>query len=81
MEGFYCFTLITDLCFFSLTTHSTLLHVLILHGVVTYCYYITYDPKACSIYDHIQYIVIIEYLSVLHFHEIIFCFIRLKSNM
>ena len=35
------------------TTHSTLLHFLILHEVVSYCYYIAYDSKACSIFDHI----------------------------
>ena len=37
----------------TLTTHSTLLHFLTLHGVDSYCYYIAYDPKACSIFDHI----------------------------
>ena len=52
-EGFYYFILIADVCFFSLTTHSTLLHFLILHGIVSYCYYIAYDSKACSIFDHI----------------------------
>ena len=40
----------------------------ILHGVVSYCYCIAYDSKACSIFDHISYIVIIEYLSVLYFY-------------
>ena len=67
-EGFYYFTLIANICFFFLTTYSTLLHFLILHGVASYCYYIAYDSKACSIFDHIWYIVIIEYLSVLHFY-------------
>ena len=52
-DGFYYFTLITNLCFLSLTTHSTLLHFFVLHGVVLYCYYIAYDPKACSIFNHI----------------------------
>ena len=52
-EGFYYFTLITNLCFLSLTTHSTLLPFLILHELVSYCYYIAYDSKACCIFDHI----------------------------
>ena len=67
-EGFYYFTLITNLCSFFLTTHSTLLHYFTLHGIVSYCYYTAYDPKACSIFDRIYCIVIIEYLSVLHFY-------------
>ena len=35
------------------TFYSTLLHVLILHEVLSYCYYIAYDSKACSIIDYI----------------------------
>ena len=52
-KGFYYFTLITNLCFFSLAKHSTLLQFLILHGVLSYCYDITYGSKASGIFGHV----------------------------
>ena len=65
LEGFYYFTLIANLHFFSLTTNFTILRFLILHGLVSYLIIFHMILKHVA-YLIIYHIVIIEYLILLH---------------
>ena len=64
-----------------LLTNNTFYHITFFYiawgSVISY--YIAYNIKACGIFNHISYIDIIEYLSVLHFYQITFCLMCRKS--
>ena len=56
-----------NLYFFSLKTHSTILYFFIWHGLVSYLIILHMILKQVA-YLTIYHIVIVEYLSVLHFY-------------